>query len=165
MMNVFHINDQVVHFREGLVLISEEKEMEGVKYFIVQPLQEGGEKIYVPVDRVEQVLRPVIDKKEVEELAVYMKGIKPEVFSNTKQRRDVFKRRLGSGDIKDLAYLTMLLYYFRHPGEIDTPVKFGPADVEMLKHANRTLYDELAVALHVNRDEVEEVVMDMVRKG
>ena len=59
----------------------------------------------------------------------------------------------------------MLLYFYRHPEEVDTPVKFGPADIDMLKYANRALYDELAISLQVPRDEVEEVVMQMVKRG
>ena len=163
-MNEYKLNQQVMHFREGLSVISELKEMEGTKYFIVTPLHEGGEKIYVPVERADAVLRPIISKKEVPELVRYMAGVTPEYFSNTKQRRDVFKRRLGSGDIHDLAYLAMLLYFFRNPEEIETPVKFGPADVDMLKYATRTLYDELSIALKMDREEVEEYIIQEIKK-
>lgn len=162
-MTEYKVNQQVMHFREGLSLISEVKDLEGVQYFIVSPLHEGGEKIYVPIERADAVLRPIISMQEVEELVGFMASVKPEYFSNTKQRRDVFKRRLGSGDIHDLAYLSMLLYFFRHPEEVETPVKFGPADIEMLKYATRTLYDELAIALDVERDKVEEVVIQKIK--
>ena len=163
-MNEYKIGQQVMHFREGLSLIVEEKEMSGTLYFIVQPQHEGGEKIYVPVDRAGAVLRQIISKEDIDELIKYMSQIRPELFSNTKQRRDVFKRRLASGDIKDLAYLSMLLYYYRNPEEIDMPVKFGPADVEMLKNANRTLFDELAIALNIGRDQVEEHVISIMKQ-
>ena len=163
-MSEYKVNQQVMHFREGLSLISDEKEMDGVKYFIVTPLYEGGEKIYVPQERADAVLRNIIAKKDVKELIVFMRNVKPEYFSNTKQRRDVFKRRLGSGDIHDLAYLSMLLFFFQHPEEVDTPVKFGPADVDMLKYANRTLYDELAISLKMDRSKVEEHVIKQIKE-
>ena len=152
-----------MHFREGLSLISSEKEMDGVQYFIVTPQREGGEMIYVPVARADAIIRPIIDKSEIKELTAYMRTIKPEFFSNTKQRRDVFKRRLSSGDIRDLAYLTMLLYFYHHPEEIDVPVKFGPADIDMLKYATRTLYDELAISLEMDREKVEEYIINMMK--
>lgn len=163
-MNEYKLNQLVMHFREGLSLISEVKEMEGTEYFIVTPQHEGGEKIYVPVSRADAIIRPIISKDAVPELVEFMKNTKPEYFSNTKQRRDVFKRRLGSGDIHDLAYLAMLLYFFRHPEELDNPVKFGPADVEMLKYATRTLYDELAIALEMDRAEVEEYIVNQIKR-
>lgn len=162
-MNRYKLNQQVMHFREGLSLIVEERQMEGMDYFIVKPLHEGGEMIYVPITRADAIIRPIIDKSEVDDLVKYMGTIKPEYFSNTKQRRDVFKKRLGSGDIKDLAYLTMLLYFYHHPEELDTPVKFGPADIDMLKYATRTLYDELAVSLSIPREEVEVVIIKKLR--
>lgn len=162
-MDSFVVGQQVMHFREGLSVISDTKEMEGNLYFMVQPLHEGGEMIYVPVDRASAVLRHIIDKKDVKPLVKRMKETKPEYFTNTKQRRDVFKRRLGSGDINDLAYLTMLLHFYYHPEEIDTPVKFGPADIDMLKYATRTLYDELAIALKIPREKVEEKIFGMMK--
>lgn len=162
-MSEYKVNQLVMHFREGLSLISEIKEMDGVEYFIVTPQHEGGEKIYVPVARASAVIRNIIDKKDVDDLVKFMKEVKPEFFSNTKQRRDVFKRRLGSGDIHDLAYLTMLLYFYQHPEEVETPVKFGPADVDMLKYASRTLYDELSIALKIDRSEVEAYIVKKIK--
>ena len=163
-MSAFEINQMVIHFREGLSLIVETKEMEGTEYFIVLPQHEGGEKIYVPIQRADAVLRPIYDKNDIGELISYMKNIRPEFFSNTKQRRDVFKRKLGSGDIKDLAYLSMLLYFYQNPNVLDVPVKFGPADVDMLKYASRTLFDELALSLDIPRDQIEEHIFKEVRK-
>lgn len=163
-MSSYKLKQQVMHFREGLSLISEIREMEGVEYFIVQPLHEGGEMIYVPIERADVIIRPIILKNDVEGLFEYMRSTQPEYFSNTKQRRDVFKRRLGSGNIKDLAFLTMLLYFYQHPEVVETPVKFGPADIDMLKYATRTLYDELSVALKIPRDQIEGYVLEQIKR-
>ena len=151
-----------MHFREGLSFISEEKEMNVVTYFIVEVIS-GGEKVYVPKDKADAIIRPLFNKKELNDLLDYMRPIRPDYFNNTKQRRDVFKKRLSSGDIKDLAYLTMQLYYFNHPEEVDTPVKFGPADVDMLKYAAKTMFDELALSLKIDRDKVEEHIYILLK--
>lgn len=151
----YKIKEKVMHFREGLSFISEEKEMNGMTYYIVVVIN-NGEKVYVPKDKADAIIRPLFNKKDLNDLLEYMRPIRPDYFNNTKQRRDVFKKRLGSGDIKDLAYLTMQLYYFNHPEEVDTPVKFGPADVDMLKYAAKTMFDELALSLKIDRDKVEE---------
>ncbi|MCR4879493.1 MAG: hypothetical protein K5906_00850 [Bacilli bacterium] len=152
-----------MHFREGLSFITEEKEMNGISYFIVEVVN-NGEKVYVPKEKADAIIRPLFDKKELDELLDFMKPIRPDYFNNTKQRRDVFKKKIGSGDIKDLAYLTMQLYYFNHPDEVDTPVKFGPADVDMLKYAARTMFDELALALNIDRDKVEEDIYKKMKE-
>lgn len=162
-MSDFKLKDKVMHFRDGLSFISEEKEMNGMPYFIVEVIN-GGEKVYVPKDRADAIIRPLFDKENLNELINFMKPIRPDYFNNTKQRRDVFKKKLGSGDIHDLAYLTMQLYYFKHPDEVDTPVKFGPADVDMLKYAARTMFDELALSLEKDREEVEEYIYQLIKQ-
>ena len=161
-MSAYKVKDRVMHFREGLSFISEEKEMNGVSYFLVEVVN-GGEKVYVPKEKADAIIRPLFNKKELKELLDYMRPIKPEYFNNTKQRRDVFKKRLGSGDIHDLAYLTMQLYYFTRPEEAGTPVKFGPADVDMLRYAAKTMFDELSLALKIDRDEVEEYIYKLLK--
>lgn len=158
----YKVKDKVMHFREGLSFISEEKEMNGVSYFIVEVIN-GGEKVYVPKDKADAIIRPLFNKKDLPELIEFMRPIMPEYFNNTKQRRDVFKKRLGSGDIHDLAFLTMQLYYFNHPEEVNTPVKFGPADVDMLKYAARTMFDELSISLKIDRDKVEEHIYVLIK--
>ena len=162
-MSDFKLKDKVMHFRDGLSFISEEKEMNGMSYFIVEVVN-GGEKVYVPKDRAAAIIRPLFDKGDLSELIAFMRPIRPDYFNNTKQRRDVFKKKLGSGDIHDLAYLTMQLYYFKHPDEVDTPVKFGPADVDMLKYAARTMFDELALSLEKDREEVEEYIYQLIKQ-
>lgn len=136
--------------------------MNGVSYFIVEVIN-GGEKVYVPKDKADAIIRPLFNKKDLPELIEFMRPIMPEYFNNTKQRRDVFKKRLGSGDIHDLAFLTMQLYYFNHPEEVNTPVKFGPADVDMLKYAARTMFDELSISLKIDRDKVEEHIYVLIK--
>lgn len=154
-MASYKAKEKVMHFREGLSFISEEKEMNGMSYYIVVVIN-NGEKVYVPKDKADAIIRPLFNKKELDDLLDFMRPIRPDYFNNTKQRRDVFKKRLGSGDIRDLAYLTMQLYYFNHPEEVDTPVKFGPADVDMLKYAAKTMFDELSLSLKIDRDKVED---------
>ena len=161
-MSSYKVKEKVMHFREGLSFIAEEKEMNGTSYYLVEVIN-GGEKVYVPKDKADAIIRPLFNKRDLDELIEYMKPIRPEYFNNTKQRRDVFKKRLGSGDIHDLAFLTMQLYYFNHPEEVDTPVKFGPADVDMLKYAAKTMFDELALSLKIDRDKVEEHIYILIK--
>ena len=154
-MNEFSVNDKVMHFREGLSVIVDKKEMNGVDYFLVHVEREGGEIVYVPTSSAEKIIRHIISKKEAEQLIEYIITIEPEYITNTKQRRDNFKRRLGSGDIKDIAYLARQLFFFLHPETIEVPVKFGPADIDMLKYAHRTLLDELALSYRMSREAIE----------
>lgn len=159
----YKVNEYVVHFREGLSTISEKREMNGVLYYFVRLGGENGEIVYVPVEKADAIIRPVVQKGVVKELIQLFKDVKPEFFNNTKQRRDNFKKRLGSGDIKDLVYLSKQLYFFDNPSSTEVPVKFGPADVEMLRFAKKTLLDELAICYKVKREEIESIITKEIR--
>ncbi len=160
----FKINDKVMHFREGLSLIKEIVDREGRNYYLIQILNNDNDVVYVPIDNALNIIRPITSKENALALIQYVKTIEPERISNTKQRRDSFKRRLGSGNIQDLAFLARQLYFFNHPEVIDVPVKLGPADVEMLKSATKTLYDELALSFSIDRDKIEDYIVQLLSK-
>ena len=162
-MSTFNVGDTVMHFREGLSHITEIRRMNEKDYFIIRVVRDESEIIYVPVDTASAVIRHISTSEEADELVLFIRDIEPEYITNTKQRRDGFKRRLGSGNIRDLAFLARQLYFFTHPSEIAVPVKFGPADVEMLKYATTTMYDELAISYNVNRNEIEELFLSKIR--
>jgi len=162
-MSTFDVNDTVMHFREGLAHITEKRRMNEKDYFIIRVVRDQSEIVYVPVDTAQAVIRHVSTLEEAQELIEYIRTVKPEYITNTKQRRDGFKRRLGSGNVRDLAFLSRQLYFFKHPEEIEVPVKFGPADVEMLKYATTTMYDELAITYSVDRDNIEEMFLEKIR--
>lgn len=162
-MSTFNVGDTVMHFREGLSHITEIRRMNEKDYFIIRVVRDESEIIYVPVDTAMAVIRRVSNEQEAEELINYIRDVEPEYITNTKQRRDGFKRRLGSGNIRDLAFLARQLYFFTHPDEIAVPVKFGPADVEMLKYATTTMYDELAITYNVPRNEVETMFLTKIK--
>ena len=93
-------------------------------------------------------------KEEADKLIEHMNKL-PEVYiSNTKQRRDEFKRRLASGNIEDIAFLTKLYILFIKNAFVTENVKFGPMDLEMLKDAYNRLLDEFSVSYNVDREEV-----------
>ena len=90
--------------------------------------------------------------KEANELLKYMKGISLEINSNTKQRRDTYKKMLNTGDIEDIAYFSRQLYCYKLSEEQD---KLGPMDIEMLTRAHNMLMDELMVVYKKTKDKIE----------
>ena len=156
---MFKINDSVIHCREGLSTIIAINNMNGKDYFLVSVNRNSGETIYVPVETAENIIRPLMDKKAADELLKYIKKIKKEFNSNTKQRRDAYKRRLSSGDVKDIAYLYKQLYFYNLiGGENNTEIKLGPVDIDMLSYAENMLLDELSITYSIPREEIKAFV-------
>ncbi|MBO7573797.1 MAG: hypothetical protein J6T25_03375 [Bacilli bacterium] len=162
---MFKINDSVIHCREGLSKIISMSNMNGRDYFLVSVGRNSGENIYVPVDTAESIIRPLMDKKEADELLKYIKKIKKEFNANTKQRRDAYKKMLSSGNVKEIAYLYRQLYFYEQiGGENNTEIKLGPVDIDMLSYAENMLMDELSITYGVERGEVKAFVQKRIAK-
>ena len=153
---MFKISDFVIHCREGLSTIVDIRDMNGKDYFLVSVKHNSGETIYVPVDTAKSIIRPLMSKDEADLLLRYIKDINKDFNSNTKQRRDAYKRKLSSGDVKEIAYLYRQLYFYNQlGGENNTEIKLGPVDIDMLSFAENMLMDELSLTYAVPREQVK----------
>ena len=153
---MFKINDSVIHCREGLSTIIAMNNMNGKDYFLVSVNRNSGETIYVPVETAENIIRPLMNQKEADDLLLFIKKIKKDFNSNTKQRRDSYKKKLSSGDVKEIAYLYRQLYFYgKIGGENNSEIKLGPVDIDMLSYAENMLMDELSLTYAVPREEVK----------
>ena len=162
---MFKVNDSVIHCREGLSTIVSMSNMNGKDYFLVSVHRNSGETIYVPVDTASSIIRPLMDKKAADELLLYIKKIKKEFNTNTKQRRDAYKKMLSSGSVKEIAYLYRQLYFYEKiGGENNTEIKLGPVDIDMLSYAQNMLMDEFALSYNVKREEVKDFVEKRISK-
>ena len=162
---MFKINDSVIHCREGLSTIVAINNMNGKDYFLVSVNRNSGETIYVPVDTANNIIRPLMNKKEADDLLLFIKKIKKDFNSNTKQRRDAYKKKLSSGDVKEIAYLYRQLYFYEKiGGENNTEIKLGPVDIDMLEYAQNMLMDEFAITYNVKRDEVKGFIEKRISK-
>ena len=155
-MEQFVKGQQVVHCRDGLAVIVDETIISEKEYFVVKTIRGGGENIYVSKERAENIIRPIMDQKMANDLFEYAKKVEVEYNSNTKQRRDSLKRRLSSGDVKDIVFLVKQLYFFRNKN--DGSIKYGPVDLDMLQFATNNFFDELAITFQKPRDDMEEFV-------
>ena len=159
----YKVGERVVHSREGLSTIKDMTSISGNEYFVVVSDKGDCENIYVLKNRSENIIRPIMSLEEANELINYMKSVEAEFISNTKQRRDQYRKRLLSGMVKDLAYLTKQLYFFNYYNSIGQVVKLGPTDLQMLKDAERVLYDELAISFGIDRDSVSQKVENLIK--
>lgn len=162
---MFKINDSVIHCREGLSTIVSTSNMNGKDYFLVRVNRASGETIYVPKDTAQNIIRPLLNEKEADTLLKYIKSIKKEFNSNTKQRRDAYKRSLSTGDVKEIAYLYRQLYFYEMiGGENNEEIRLGPVDIDMLSHAENMLLDELSITYKVDRAKVKDFIEKRINK-
>ena len=158
-MSTFSVNDSVIHCREGLSTIIGNRQMNGKDYFLVRVNRNSGETFYVPVESAENIIRAIMSIKEADLILKYIKSLDKEFNSNTKQRRDAYKRRLSSGDVKDIAYLYRQLYFYDEMGgDENSEIKLGPVDIDMLSYARDMLLDELTITYQQKRENIAQYI-------
>ena len=157
---IYEIGDKVIHCRNGVSTIVGLAKMGERDYFVIHALRGDNENIYVPIIGSENIVRPVMSIKEADDLLHGLASIEKEFNPNTKQRRDAYKRRLGSGNVLDIAYLyRQKCLYEKYPED----VKLGPSDIDMLEYASNILLDELSLTYNVERDKIEEIVVSKIK--
>ena len=159
----YKVGDRVIHSREGLSTITSTTVIADNEYFVVVPDKGDHGNIYVLKSRTENIIRPIMNYDEAKKVVDYIKTVKAEFISNTKQRRDQYRRRLLSGNVYDLAYLSTQLYFFNYYNSHGQVVKLGPTDLQMLKDAEAILYDELAMSFNIDRDEVYNKITELLK--
>lgn len=158
----FKVNETVVHSREGLSTIVGKTEIAGNQYFVIVSRKNPKENIYVLTTRTDNIIRPVMSEKDAKEVINFMKTVDAAFISNTKQRRDLYKKKLLSGNVYDLAFLSRQLYFFNYYNSHGQLVKLGPTDLQMLKDAESILFDEFAISFNKPREEIAEVVAKLL---
>ncbi len=158
----FKVNETVVHSREGLSTIVGKTEIAGNQYFVIVSRKNPKENIYVLTNRTDNIIRPVMSEKDAKEVISFMKTVDAAFISNTKQRRDLYKKKLLSGNVYDLAFLSRQLYFFNYYNSHGQLVKLGPTDLQMLKDAESILFDEFAISFNKSREEVAEIVAKLL---
>ena len=125
-----------------------------------------GESIYVPVNGSDSIIRPIMDNDQAESILGYMSKVQKQYTSNTKQRRDNYKRLLNSGEVKDMALLAMQLRIYELSNkDIENPdMKLGILDVDMLTKASDILMDELAIVYGQPREKIKEFIYKKIKR-
>lgn len=152
------IGSLVIHWRDGLsrvknLFVRNEKE-----FVSIVSLRDEDCEIVIPVSSCGSYIRDIMNIEEADELLKYIKTIEQEFNTNTKHRRDAYKRRLASSDIKDIAYLFRQYYFYKTLEDPDSVIKLRPIDIDMLSYAENRILDELALTYKVERNEAENFV-------
>ena len=130
----------------------------GVDYYTLLPLYRSGT-IFAPVDTT-VFTRPVMTRKEAEELVDSIPDIPAEIYENSNPRllNEHYQVYLKSYCYTDLVRLIRAIYAKRrnveHKGR-----HLGQVDERSIKRAEEMLHGELAAALEIPVDEVRDYIL------
>ncbi len=145
---------RVEKIREQVFPTTGEKKL----YYVLCPLYEDCV-ISVPVDSDKVFIRPIITKEEARQVIDRMAQVQPEVFHSrvTRELSEHYETLLNSHDCDSLVELTMSIYT-KKQAMLAQKRKFGTVDERFLRRAEDLLFGELAAALEIPREQVQNYI-------
>jgi CarD family transcriptional regulator len=146
----FGVGDKVVHPHHGAAVITKKKKQsvagEKRDYFVLE-IATDQLTVFVPVDNIEETIRPVISKAAARRVFQLFKDDPQEAGSNWSRWYKVLNEKMTSGDIYQVAEVVRDLTFAQQTKGI------SPALKRMLSKARLTLTSELQFALRIDDEE------------
>ncbi len=163
------VNDTVAHTRDGVCRVVGIEDLtlasdEPCSYFILRPVYEPGSKLYVPVDRADELLRDLITREEIGELIDMMPEIGFDWISDEKSRQRALQQDIRSGSHEVLLGIITTLYRKRE--EIGSSGrKFHSSDEHFLNEAEKQINREFGYVLGIDPGKVPDYIIARVKKA
>lgn len=157
---MFEVGEYVVCGSKGVCVVEKittldiagvDKERE---YYILKPKYQMGSTVYVPVDSAGTSMRPVIRREEAQKLIDGIPDVPLLVITNEKLSEQMYRECLKSGNCREWVRILKTIWR-RKQERLQAGRKVTAVDAKYFHMAEESLYGELAVALELDRDEVE----------
>lgn len=164
---MFKVGDYVICGNKGVCTVESittlniagvDKERE---YYILKPLYMGGSTVYVPVDSSKESMRSVLKRDEAQKLIEAIPRIPLMVITNEKLTEQMYKDCIKKNSCEELVKMIKTIY-LRKQKRIQAGRKVTAVDAKYSHMAEENLYGELAVALNMNRKDVEGCVTELM---
>ena len=139
------------------------KSAAGRSYYTLRPCFDDAARIYVPVDGDDNALRFALGRDEVRQLMDEIEDLDQINISDEKKRELEYKNAVNSKDPRKLIRIIKTMY-FRRKARIESGKKSTAIDERYFRIAENRLYEEMALALSVDRDEVKEYIRRFIEK-
>ena len=150
----FRVGDKVVHPHHGAAEIIKRAKLdlagEPRQYFELEIATESSLKVLIPVDTIDETIRPVITKTAAGNVLLKFKEDPQDSGANWSRWYKVLNEKMTSGDIFQVAEVVRDLTHAQQAKGI------SPALKRMLSKARTTLSSELAFALRITPDQALE---------
>lgn len=131
-------------------------------YYTLLPVYSKGSKVFTPVDSDKVILRPVLSKEEAIDLVNEIDDVDEIDIPDNKKREEIFKQCVRKCDCKDLIRIIKTINT-RRDERIAEGKKVTAGDEKMLHIAEESLSRELAVALELEKEIVDDFLENKIQ--
>lgn len=160
---MFAIGEYVVCGNKGVCAVEKitKLDISGVDkerdYYILKPLYLAGSTVYVPVDSPKESMRRVLTREEAEKLIEKIPQIPLIDITNEKLSEQTYRECMKTSSCEEWVRIIKTIY-LRKQKRLQAGRKVTAVDAKYFHMAEESLYGELAVALDMSRDDVEEYI-------
>jgi len=164
---MFGKGEYVVYGSKGIFRVNDVTtlQLDGIDkdrlYYVLAPV--GGKQgtVYVPVDSNKTIMRCVISKDEADKLISEIPSIELIWVDNDKLRENKYKECINSCECREWVRIIKTLSA-RMKDRIREGKKVTATDERYYKMAEEYLYSELAIALSMPRNDIEEAIFSRI---
>lgn len=164
---MFKIGDWVVYGGKGVCKVMDVGKLESIcvardrLYYTLEPCSSHDSRIFTPVDNEKVVLRPAMNEQEAMELIDSIHNVDTLWISDEKSRENNYKEALRSCECTQLVKMIKTIY-FRKKSRMEMGKKMTASDEKYFRIAEDQLYNELAVALNMDKEKVKKFIEERV---
>lgn len=161
---MYQVGELIVYGNVGVCRVKDVKQLAPSKagetqpYYVLEPLFQSCT-ISTPVGNRKVFMRPVISRSEAERLIDMIPSLQTTEYHSpvSRELREHYEASIKNYDCRELMELTMSIYAKKQTRE-QTKKKIGVVDERFMRRAEELLFGELAVALEIPREGVQEYI-------
>lgn len=167
---MFEVGDYIIYGNNGVCKVVEigpiqlSEQNTDKLYYTLEPVYEKGSKVYTPVGNKKVLMRGVISKDKALELIDNIPVVEFDMDLTDKQREKTIKESLRSIDCEEWIRVLKSLYY-RKQERLVNDKKMTSSDEKFLQEVEDCLYGELSISLDLEKDEVEDFVLNKLKEA
>lgn len=156
---MFEIGEYVVHSGHGLCTILE---INVEEQFYKLETYHNKMLIKIPMDKAPLFLRSILSKNEIFKALNEAAFLPCDYTKDNKERKLQFQKLVFSNDIMDTLSILKMLYHMIEVKKLEKKT-LGSFDTQFLQQAERKLFNEVAVATNMTKDEAQSLVFERLK--
>ena len=146
---------------EDILYLTPQDEKNNKLYYLMKPIEDEKDKIYVPVSNSDSRLRLCLTKEEAWNLIKRIPEIPTAWINNEKLREQNYKEAVKANDPEALVAIIKMIYQ-RKQKRLAQGKKCTATDARYFQIAENLLYMELGVAIGKPKKEVCETIIEYI---
>ena len=166
-MQMYQCNETILYGTNGVCKITDitKKTINGqlMEYYVLKPVYRDSSTIYVPVQNqtLTEKMRPILSLQEVRSLIRSMPQEDLIWIDDENERKERYRDIITRGDRTELVRMIKTLYLHQQRQQ-SKGRRLHIADEHFFKEAESMLYDEFALVLNIQPDQVLPFILEQI---